>query len=565
MSQFVTCRALADAAQQCGGPEMIRKRLAETRQAYLATALPPRLKRALAKVGVDTSSEESGAVDVAPVLREQFGFDWGNWEHHLRFRLHLNRNSSRGDFEIARAILNLGPESVENLTRVVKTGVLASAGDSTEAEHRYYDLSVLPLNLILGEEVLRNFLPPADYFESHATKVADPYGLIHGRSRSKQASGQHAVIVDGVSKEILGTHKFSNTFLFNVDLYCPIGCADCYKTRMGTRETSVWNTGATGCAPKIYQHLEMGNLVPPRPGQWAERAEKAVEWMNGTDRGRQVYDVILSGGEPLLALSNESLREILRRFERAENVRLLRICTGGLFLGLASRLDDELLDVLSDFADRSGMRITFQAHLGSPEMITPEAALAADRLRRRGFSAYSQVPIKNGVNFFLGDFEKTLSTLVELGRRQVAVGVEPYMFIVDMHPSTNAFYVPIEPLMWVWAELVESHDHPGLERPRTLSVLFDKGNIVLSGHALFAARKSIDRSAGCVTYDIPRADLSPKVGIEVYTYTEPLLEGINDDPSSLTKLQGQWKRKLKSQCRRYGKKQGKGDTASDVP
>jgi L-lysine 2,3-aminomutase len=263
--------------------------------------------------------------------------------------------------------------------------------------------------------------------------------------------------------------------------------------------------------------------------------------MNEDLRGQTVYDVIISGGEPLI-LSNEKLGNLLEELGKARNLRILRICTGTLFLGLPMRIDDELVDILDQFSNETGVRVTIQAHLACHEQIVPESVIAVSRLRKRGINIYTQVPIKEGINFFADDLHRTVKELALLGKKQVAIGVEPYMFIVDMHPSTNAFYVPIEPLICVWGALVESHDYPGLERPRTLSILFEGGNIILSGNTMLAMTKAVDKDRGIVTYRIPRVgpDQSNRPSIaEVFEYSEPLGPH-NENPDSLGLLRERW-------------------------
>lgn len=292
----------------------------------------------------------------------------------------------------------------------------------------------------------------------------------------------------------------------------------------------------------IYKHPELGKLNPPTKSHIAEQAKSIVNWMNEDPRGQQVYDVIVSGGEAL-CLPNSVIKAIINEFQYAKNLHIFRICTATLFLGMPFRIDNELLDIFKDFSEATGVQVTIQAHLGNHHMISPEAVIEIQKIRQRGISIYTQIPIKNGVNFFLDDQDKTMEYLVELGRRQVLVGVEPYMFIADMHPSTNTYYVPIEPLIQVWSDLVESHEYPGLERPRTLSVLFEGGNIILSGHVFFSAKKQVDKDNERVIYYIPRictqSRWKPKIA-EVYEYDEPLLEGINDDPDSLDRLKRSW-------------------------
>ncbi|MFA4016185.1 MAG: hypothetical protein RUDDFDWM_001288 [Candidatus Fervidibacterota bacterium] len=484
---------------------------------------------------------------------ESEAIDWGDWKFHLNHRIHLNRSSSEADFDLLFKLVPIARETKATLRRIILEGVEIEEDKNGVVERRFYDLSILPLNLFLGESVVCYFIPPADYLEPHPTKKADPYGIVRGRSRVKVARGQPTAILDKETRLILGAHKFSHTFLLNIDFYCPIGCSDCYKTRMGTREYLDPQLVKAGFTPKVYRHPELGELNPPSKGQVAEQVKRTVRWMNEDPRGQQVYDVIVSGGEPLL-MPNETIKGILNEFQHAKNLRIFRICTGALFLGLPFRIDDELLDMLKDFSEATGVRVTIQAHLGNHHMISPEALIAVQKIRQRGFPIYSQIPIKNGVNFFLDDLDKTMEYLVELGQRQVIVGVEPYMFIVDMHPSTNAYYVPIEPLMQVWGMLVESHDYPGLERPRTLSVLFEGGNIILSGHTLFSARKEVDRENDRVIYRIPR--VCAQTGwesqiAEIFEYDEPLIEGVNDDPESLERLKTRWEQILLSSLNRH--------------
>jgi hypothetical protein len=76
-------------------------------------------------------------------------------------------------------------------------------------------------------------------------------------------------------------------------------------------------------------------------------------------------------------------------------------------------------------------------------------------------------------------------------------------------------------------------------------VLFEGGNIILSGHTLFSAKKEVDKENDRVIYRIPRVGAltgwEPQIA-EVFEYDEPIIEGINDDPKSLEKLRTRWER-----------------------
>ncbi len=518
------------------------------RSSYLAAALGRSARSILARAGIrlpEASTISEGVRTALASVIAKYGLDWGDWRSHLRYRLHLRRDSDDSAIRAASDLLSssLDPGYQEFLFELVQKGIRIT-GAGGQPERRYYDLSILPLNLLLGQTVLRYFLPPRDYLLSDPTKKADPYGLLWASSRATTAKGLPVAVVSPLDAALLGSHKFTHTLLMNIDFYCPIGCSDCYKARFGTREYVVREDSLSSFSDEdADQQILAGAVRLPTAAGLMKQARSVVAWMNGDPRGQSVHDVIVSGGEPLL-LSNQKIAALLEEMSLARALRTLRLCTGTLFLGLPMRIDDELADLLGDFSDRTGIRVTIQAHLASYDQIVPEAVIAIARLRQRGITIYTQTPIKEGVNFFLDDPKATMAGLVELGRRQVAVGVEPYMFIVDMHPSTNAFYVPIEPLIAVWGGLVESHEQPGLERPRTLSILFEGGNVLLSGALLFAMHKIVDRKGGIVTYRIPRIsptdDGSPQIA-EVFEYREPI-SSHNDDPQSLARMQRRWNR-----------------------
>jgi lysine 2,3-aminomutase len=384
---------------------------------------------------------------------------------------------------------------------------------------RGYKLSLLPLNCLLGPEVYRQFVPPADFYQPHPTKSLDPYGIYT----------QEAGVLDVAEGVWLGARKFRHTLLVNVHGYCPMGCSDCYKSCY-TRE-------------KQGKALGINEIDAPDTTQLTTQMRRLVAWLNETP---EVYDVIISGGEPLIR-PNSHIRAILSSLQRARHLRVLRFCTGTLFLGLPFRFTDDLLELMQEFQEETGIGIRIHAHLSNWLQISPEALIAVARIRQRGIAIYTQVPIREGLNFFRHDPEKTLEYFVRLGRFQAIVGVEPYMFIADMHPRTNHYYVAIEPLLRLWCRLVESHTYPGTERPRSLSILFSQGNIVVSGALLLAMRKSVDADSGVVTYKIPTSRFlsgdaaNVKQGVSYFTFREPLIVGENDNPSSLAEVRDQWR------------------------
>lgn len=415
--------------------------------------------------------------------------DWGATSFHLK-----NKVQDINDLISLRPELESKKESILNITT-----------------NKGYLLSILPLNLFMPEEVLLQFIPPDDFSVPHPLKDIDPYGI---------ASPDAKIIINSMW---VATKKFEHTVLMNIHGHCPIGCSDCYKSFYVREKGHESELGAGDPYEKVPKKLE-------------NQTKYLVEWLNTNP---QIYDVIISGGEPFLR-QNSHIKILLNEFKKARYLRILRFCTGVIFLGLPFRIDDELLDIINEFTEEADIKITFQAHISNHLQISPEAVLAVKKIKKRGFNIYSQTPIKKGINFFLDDLEKTIFYLRELVKKQFLIGVEPYKFIVDMHPRTLAYYIPIEALIKVYGHLFDSHIIPELERPKTVSILSKQGNIVLSSHSLFAMKKEVDYSNKFVKYRIPKLTLNDELtSIEEFIYTEPL-SSFNEDPNSLEKLRKSW-------------------------
>jgi len=459
------------------------------RAQYLSVHYVGEAKRVGDLVGIQKDAES------CPSSRKCNSSSWGDVDYHLS-----NRISSVSKLVSAFPELT---DKHDSLKDIVDKG---------------YKLSILPLNSLVGSEVYQQFVPPEDFFCEHKAKTHDPYGIYT----------QQARVMSADEEVWLGSRKFRHTLLVNVHSYCPIGCSDCYKS-FYTRENNVEKRG-------------INNVDASNTAELEKQVDLLVDWLNVNS---EVYDVIISGGEPFIR-PDSHIKTILKSLQKARHLRVLRFCTGALFLGLPFRFTDALLDILDEFRANTGINVRIHAHLSNWRQISPEAVIAITRIRKRGFSIYTQVPIREGLNFFRQDAEKTLEYFVRLGRYLGILGVEPYMFIADMHPRTNQYYVPLEPLLRMWCRFAESHDYPGIERPRTLSILFEQGNLIMSGAHLLCMRKSVDTANRTVTYHIPSAYflsnsavVSPEK-VSHYLYKEPLVEGQNDDPDSLADLRSQW-------------------------
>jgi len=464
------------------------------------------LKRQAETAGIAWPEMKASARE--KILKEvmaEFGIeysDWGTFKFHIEHRL-------RG---------------IEGLRILLSEGRITAA-EAAEAEkilgnkNLGYDLSILPLNFLLPKEVLTKYIPAGNYEEF---RQKDPYGLFIPTAKITAEVGGEA----GGRNMYICSRKFKDVVLVNIHANCPIGCAGCYKG-FYTREGRVIGEGSdTDGVTLATMGVQMYELV---------------KWLN---KNPDIKAIVISGGEPLMA-PNNYLGMALEQLKNAKHLAVVRICTGAIFQGLQPRIDDGLFQLLKDFREETGKEIKFNTHIANHYQITPEALMAVKRLVNNGFTIHSQLPIQEGVSFFLDDPAKSLDFMRKLGSMQNALNIEPYKYILDMNPGSK-FYVYLEPFLKVLSKLEDRPDKPAagtgeytgysdLVMPRVVNILYPGGNIRLSQYLLFAMEKKVDREQEKVTYYIP-SNITDKGAETIFKYAEPLVEGINDDPESLSKL-----------------------------
>jgi len=367
-----------------------------------------------------------------------------------------------------------------------------------------YDLSILPLNLLQPEGV-QKFLP-----RPGLVPAPDPYGV----------QQEHSIVLreeDG-KKFYLATRKPGYaTFLPILSggasrVFCPIGCAGCYRgaqTRFNEPLRIIKKDGTTE------------DIQIPQP---VEQIRWLVERWNLDPQFSEVYDILISGGEPMI-LPNSVWKQMLDELKNAKYLKSLRICTGALFLGLPFRFDDEFIGILTDFRKTTGVSIKMSTHISHPENITPEAIFFARKILRAGIEILPQIPLEGGVNFWMDDLQRTARTLRQLDRLlALAVGTRAYKWIVDMQKRRVNQGVSIISAIEVWRILHDGHcGESDITRPTSLALFFphERGNLNLSFHSLWAIKKQVDQKRAVVRYKIPH----PAGGW--LDYEEPLWPGAN--------------------------------------
>jgi L-lysine 2,3-aminomutase len=415
------------------------------------------------------------------------GNRWGNWQWHIK-----NRVTTVSD------LLKLHPEYVG------QEKALARWLES-------YDLSILPLNQIQPNGI-NKFLPHPGVISE-----IDPYGV----------QQEHALILRerDNQKYYLSTRKPGYaTFLPIIGgganrVYCPIGCAGCYRGPQTRFNEPLRN---------IKEDGSIENIIIPNP---VDQIRWLVEEWNSNQEFKNVYDILISGGEPMM-LSNSVWKLMLMELEKATNLRSFRICTGALFLGLPFRFDEEFINLLTDFRNRTGIQVKLSVHISHPENITPEAIIYARRLVSAGIELLPQCPLEAGVNFWMNDLEKTEQTLRRLDLLLATViGVRGYKWIIDMQRRRVNEGVSILSAIEVWRRLHDCHQgESDITRPTSLALFFphELGNLNLSFHSLWAIKMEVAKDV--VKYQIPH----PAGGW--LNYEEPLWKEVNDDEKILEKL-----------------------------
>ncbi len=145
----------------------------------------------------------------------------------------------------------------------------------------------------------------------------------------------------------------------------------------------------------------------------------------------KIRDVLVTGGDPLIA-QDSSIENVLKRLREIPHVEIIRIGTR-VPVTLPYRITDELCDMLAKYHP-----FWLNTHFNCAEEITPDAALAIDKLTRRGIPVGNQAVLLKGVN----DSVEKMKALIE---GLVRIRVRPYyLYQAQIVAGTEHMRVPIE-------------------------------------------------------------------------------------------------------------------------
>jgi len=166
-------------------------------------------------------------------------------------------------------------------------------------------------------------------------------------------------------------------------------------------------------------------------GGWVRNPGEIEAMLDYIRRNKNVRDVIISGGDPLI-LSTRRLEQVISGLRRIDHVEIIRI--GSRFpVVLPQRIDDELCDMLSDYGP-----IWLNTHFNHVNEITPESASACDRLVRSGVPVNNQSVLLRGVN-------DSVKAQTELCHGLLKIKVRPYyLYQCDEVRGTEHLRTPVE-------------------------------------------------------------------------------------------------------------------------
>ena len=191
------------------------------------------------------------------------------------------------------------------------------------------------------------------------------------------------------------THRYPDRVLLLVSSQCAMYCRFCNRKRKVGRSAMATDTSIEQGIAYIRAH-------------------------------REVRDVLLSGGDPLL-LEDARLWEILSAIRAISHVEIIRIGTR-VPCTLPQRVTPELAQLLQKFHP-----LYINIHFNHPMEITPEASLSCSRLADAGIPLGCQTVLLKGIN-------DDLNVMGDLMRKLLTIRVKPYyLFHADPARGTSHF------------------------------------------------------------------------------------------------------------------------------
>jgi lysine 2,3-aminomutase len=241
------------------------------------------------------------------------------------------------------------------------------------------------------------------YYLGLIQKVGDPIYrqcIPDIREISEEAGVEDPLNEEGGSPVPGLTHRYPDRVLFLVSSGCAMYCRFCNRKRK------------VGSPSMVSE----------------ESIREGLSYIRGH---REIRDVLLSGGDPLL-LRNRELHRILTDLRAMPHVEIIRIGTR-IPCTLPQRITPQLAHLLGSFKP-----LYINTHFNHPDEITEAAALACGRLVDAGIPLGCQTVLLRGVNDDPGVMKRLMQKLL-------TIRVRPYyLFLADPAKGTSHFWTPLD-------------------------------------------------------------------------------------------------------------------------
>ena len=205
-------------------------------------------------------------------------------------------------------------------------------------------------------------------------------------------------------------HKYTNRVLLTITGACAINCRYCFR-----------------------RHFPYNQNNPGREG-WDE----ALDYIKADTR---IHEVILSGGDPLLA-KNNILEALVLQISSIAQIRTLRIHTR-IPVVLPERIDDGLLSCLKS----TPLSKVIVLHCNHPQELNQSVAESCEKLRNAGCHLLNQSVYLKGIN-------NDANILAKLSEQLFACGVIPYyLHVLDKVQGAAHFDTQMNEVLATFHEL----------------------------------------------------------------------------------------------------------------
>ena len=267
----------------------------------------------------------------------------------------------------------------EDLISLLRLSPLQAASYKSLIETFHYSITPYYFSLI-------NWLDPKDPIRMQC--VPDPkelnYALVGNADPLEEEQDMQ---VPGL------VHRYPDRVLAVVTGMCAMYCRHCTRKR-------IWHEG-----------------------EWMRSRKELAAMISYVRKTRKVREVVVSGGDPLL-MNLDTLDWFLGELRRINHVEVLRIGTR-VPVVLPMRITDELTTMLKQHRP-----LWINTQFNHPREITPESAVACDRLQSVG------IPISNQ-SVLLKDINDSTATMMALCHALQRIMVRPY-YLYQCDPVVGA-------------------------------------------------------------------------------------------------------------------------------